>query len=80
MLSIIGYKDDDDAVSIANDTDYGLSGYVSGEPEHAQALRENSAQAMFISTVLGQIFQLHSVATNSLAMGESGESKDLKNS
>ena len=34
----IGYKDDDQAVSIANDTDYGLSGYVSGEPEHAQAI------------------------------------------
>ena len=38
VLSIIGYKDDDDAVSIANDTDYGLSGYVSGEPGHAQAI------------------------------------------
>ena len=38
VLSIIGYKDDDQAVSIANDTDYGLSGYVSGEPEHAQAI------------------------------------------
>ena len=38
VLSIIGYQDDDDAVSIANDTDYGLSGYVSGEPEHAQAI------------------------------------------
>ena len=38
VLSIIGYQDADDAVSIANDTDYGLSGYVSGEPEHAQAI------------------------------------------
>ena len=38
VLTIIGYQDDDDAVSIANDTDYGLSGYVSGEPEHAQAI------------------------------------------
>ena len=38
VLSIIGYQDDYDAVSIANDTDYGLSGYVSGEPEHAQAI------------------------------------------
>tara|TARA_Y100001970_G_scaffold272953_1_gene370388 strand:+ start:707 stop:2134 length:1428 start_codon:yes stop_codon:yes gene_type:complete len=38
VLSIIGYQDDHDAVSIANDTDYGLSGYVSGEPEHAQAI------------------------------------------
>ena len=28
VLSIIGYEDDADAVRIANDTPYGLSGYV----------------------------------------------------
>lgn len=38
VLSILGYQDEDDAVAIANDTDYGLSGYVSGEPEHARAV------------------------------------------
>lgn len=38
VLSIIGYEDDADAVSIANDTDYGLSGYVSGSPDHAQSI------------------------------------------
>ena len=38
VLSIIGYEDDNDAVNIANDTEYGLSGYVSGEPSHAQAI------------------------------------------
>ncbi len=38
VLSIIPYEDDADAVRIANDTEYGLSGYVSGEPEHAQAI------------------------------------------
>ena len=38
MLSIIAYCDDEDAVAIANDTEYGLSGYVSGEPEHARAI------------------------------------------
>jgi aldehyde dehydrogenase (NAD+) len=30
VLAIIPYKDDDDAIAIANDTVYGLSGYVSG--------------------------------------------------
>lgn len=38
VLCIIPYKDDADAVRIANDTEYGLSGYVSGEPEHAQSV------------------------------------------
>jgi aldehyde dehydrogenase (NAD+) len=37
VLSIIGYKDEDDAVRIANDTPYGLAGYVSsGDPERAR--------------------------------------------
>ncbi len=38
VLTIIGYKDEDEAVQLANDTDYGLSGYVSGEPERARAV------------------------------------------
>jgi len=29
VLAILGYKDEEDAVRIANDTEYGLSGYVS---------------------------------------------------
>ena len=36
VLSLIGYRDDDDAVRIANDTSYGLSGYVSGNTERAR--------------------------------------------
>ena len=36
VLTILTYKDENDAVTQANDTDYGLSGYVSGEPEHAR--------------------------------------------
>ncbi len=35
VLVMIGYEDDDDAVRIANDTPYGLAGYVSGSPERA---------------------------------------------
>ena len=38
VLTILGYEDDADAVRIANDTEYGLSGYVSGEPEHAERI------------------------------------------
>lgn len=39
VLSLIGYEDDDDAVRIANDTDYGLSGYVSsGDAERARSV------------------------------------------
>ena len=39
VLSIIGYKDEDDAVRIANDSEYGLSGGVwSGDPARAEAV------------------------------------------
>jgi aldehyde dehydrogenase (NAD+) len=39
VLSILPYQGDDDAVAIANDTDYGLSGYVSsGDIEHARKI------------------------------------------
>ncbi len=35
VLSILGYDDVDHAVSIANDTEYGLAGYVAGEDVEA---------------------------------------------
>ena len=39
VLSILGYDDEDDAVRIANDTPYGLAGYVSsGDIEHARVV------------------------------------------
>ncbi|MBX3584902.1 MAG: aldehyde dehydrogenase family protein [Rhizobiaceae bacterium] len=39
VLSVISYEDDDDAVAIANDTVYGLAGYVQSENiEHARAI------------------------------------------
>lgn len=39
VLSLIGYADEEDAVRIANDTVYGLSGYISsGDLERAQAI------------------------------------------
>jgi len=38
VLVLIGYDDDDDAVRIANDTVYGLSGYISGDSERARSM------------------------------------------
>jgi len=39
VLSILSYKDEDDAIEIANGTLYGLSGYVwAGSLEHARAI------------------------------------------
>ena len=38
VLSILPYKSEDEAIEIANDTDYGLYGYVSGELEHAKEI------------------------------------------
>jgi aldehyde dehydrogenase (NAD+) len=35
VLVLIGYEDDDDAVRIANDTVYGLAGYISGSHDRA---------------------------------------------
>ncbi len=38
VLSMIPYEDDEDAVAIANDTPYGLSGYVQGETNRAMKI------------------------------------------
>ena len=40
VLSILPYKNEDEAISIANDTEYGLSGYISGSQEKAQKFAE----------------------------------------
>jgi len=37
VVTIIPYEDDEDAIRIANDTDYGLSAVISGDPAKAKA-------------------------------------------
>src|SRR3546814_17787159 len=37
VVTIIPYEDDEDAIRIANDTDYGLSAVVSGDPAKQEA-------------------------------------------
>jgi aldehyde dehydrogenase (NAD+) len=36
VLAMLPYQSEEQAVAIANDTVYGLAGYISGEPEHAR--------------------------------------------
>ena len=36
VLSIIKYENEDEAIELANDTEYGLAGYVQGESDHAK--------------------------------------------
>ena len=39
VIAILGYDDEDQAIEIANDTDFGLAGYVSSDDmEHAKAI------------------------------------------
>ncbi|QOZ28333.1 aldehyde dehydrogenase family protein [Bradyrhizobium sp. CCBAU 51753] len=38
VLAILSYRDEDEAVAIANDTSYGLSAYVFGDPAHAERI------------------------------------------
>ena len=47
VMAIIGYEDDDDAVRIANDSPYGLSGAVqSGDPERARRVASKMRTGM----------------------------------
>jgi aldehyde dehydrogenase (NAD+) len=46
VLTILGYADEEEAIRLANDTDYGLSGYVSGEPEHARRVAKRLRTGM----------------------------------
>jgi len=56
VLCILPYEDEDDAVRIANDTPYGLSGYVTSEKSSMHAgLRSEFDQATCTLTARGWI-------------------------
>ncbi len=57
VLCILPYEDEDDAVSIANDTVYGLSGYISsGDPDSVQRVAGKIRTGMIhVNGVLGDL-------------------------
>jgi len=46
VLVMIPYEDEEDAIRIANDSQYGLSGYVSGTPENARRVARRMRTGM----------------------------------
>jgi aldehyde dehydrogenase (NAD+) len=46
VLCILPYDTEEQAIAMANDTVYGLSGYVQGEPEHAQKVAKQLRTGM----------------------------------
>ncbi len=49
VLCMIGFTDIDDAIAIANDTDYGIAAYVSGDDSEAVAKVANGLRAALVS-------------------------------
>jgi aldehyde dehydrogenase (NAD+) len=80
VLCIIPYENEDDAVRIANDTAYGLSGFVTSGASNAPAAWPNeSGPGMCTSTAHGSISGDVSVATNGRATAGSGGKPVSKN-
>ena len=79
VISILPYKDEDEAISIANDTEYGLSGYVSGSQERAQKVAEKIRSGNVHVNGAGPDFSAHLEVIKNLEMEESGESLALRN-
>lgn len=77
VLCILPYRDEDEAIAIANDTPYGLAGYVqSGDPERAMAIGRrmetgyilvNGASINFNAPLAG-----HKQSGNGVEWGEAG--------
>ena len=74
VLCVIPYQDEDEAVRIANDTPYGLSGYISsGRPRtRREKLQKEFDQETFTSMERVWILQDASAVTSSLEMVANG--------
>lgn len=73
VLTILGYENEDDAVAIANDTPYGLSGYVSSSDlAHADGSPPACARAMCTSTMHRAIKARRLAATSNRATAGNG--------
>ena len=73
VLTMIPYDSEEEAIRIANDTPYGLAGYVqSGDMDHARAVaaRIRAGNIHINGAAVAPIFPL--VATSSRVMAESG--------
>ena len=80
VLCIIPYENEEDAVRIANDTPYGLSGFVtSGSMERARRVAKRIRAATCTSTVRASTLAVVLEATNSRATGGSGARLGWKN-
>ena len=55
VLCILPYDTEEQAIAMANDTVYGLSGYVQGEHEHAQKVARQLRTGMIHSTGQGYV-------------------------
>ncbi|MCZ6796891.1 MAG: aldehyde dehydrogenase family protein [Gammaproteobacteria bacterium] len=77
VISILGYDDEDQAIEIANDTDYGLAGYVSsGNMEHAtevaRRIRAGQVAINYTAGTAGTPFGGYKQSGNGREMGRWG--------
>ncbi|WP_456306405.1 aldehyde dehydrogenase family protein [Oleomonas cavernae] len=81
VLAILPYKTEEEAIAMANDTVYGLSGYVqSGDIDHARKVAGRLRTGNVHLNGAGPTSPRPSAASNSRAMAASGASSASRNS
>ena len=70
VLSILKYDSEEQAIEMANDTEYGLAGYVQGEPDHANKLQERLELDKLLSMAVREEQERLLGVTNLLVMAE----------